>query len=169
MGVQVKKMEARQVTEGSDRVTCRAPSWFEIYRTWSRDTISDHVRSLETVWYTFATFQVHYNRCLPINPPLVNTHTPIPLEAPSLSFVSIFKKLQCNNLKILQPNVSFQSIDFSIVKNIDRAYHVASRFLGDTKLALYLIWVYLQLAIVLVLRRIDMRCPAELLLNLHLF
>ena len=76
MGVQVKKMEARQVTEGSDRVTCRAPSWFEIYRTWSRDTIFDHVRSLETVWYTFATFQVHYNRCLPINPPpRQHTHT----------------------------------------------------------------------------------------------
>ena len=52
---------------------------------------------------------------------------------------------------------------------ISGAYHVGFRFLSDTKLALYLIWVYLQLAIVLVPRRIDMRCPAELLLNLHLF
>ena len=130
MGVQVKKMEARQVTEGSDRVTCRAPSWFEIYRTWSRDTIFDHVRSLETVWYTFATFQVHYNRCLPINPPS-STYTHLfPLKPPPLfSFNSIFKKIRLE----FWPNLSYKTYDldfFSLKKiMISRAYHAGFRFL----------------------------------------
>ena len=133
MGVQVKKMEARQVTEGSDRVTCRAPSWFEIYRTWSRDTISDHVRSLETVWYTFATFQVHYNRCLPINPPPSSTHTPIPLETTSLIFYSIlFLKNYVSSFDqiyhIRAKIKNFLTISLKKIM-ISRAYHAGFRFL----------------------------------------